>query len=42
MAVLDARLAEAGYRRAILDALPPLTRTREREAAVAFLTAARA
>jgi ATP-dependent DNA helicase DinG len=37
VAVLDRRLAEAGYRRAILDAVPRLRRTRERSEAVAFL-----
>jgi ATP-dependent DNA helicase DinG len=37
VAVLDKRLAEASYRRTILDALPPLKRTRDRSDAVAFL-----
>jgi len=36
VAVLDPRLAEAGYRRAILDALPPMRRTRERADVSAF------
>lgn len=40
VAVLDKRLAEATYRRAILDALPPLKRTRSRDEAVAFLRVA--
>jgi ATP-dependent DNA helicase DinG len=36
VAVLDPRLAEAGYRRAILAALPPMRRTRDRADVVAF------
>ena len=37
VAVLDPRLATAGYRRALLDALPPMRRTVERTEVVAFL-----
>lgn len=36
VAVLDPRLAEADYRRRILDALPPMRRTRDREDVTAF------
>jgi len=36
VAVLDPRLAEAGYRRAILDRLPPMRRTRQRADVTAF------
>jgi ATP-dependent DNA helicase DinG len=36
VAVLDPRLAEAGYRRAILDALPPMRRTRDRADVTGF------
>jgi ATP-dependent DNA helicase DinG len=37
VAVLDPRLATAGYRRVLLDALPPMRRTVEREQVTAFL-----
>ena len=37
VAVLDPRLATAGYRRALLDALPPMRRTVDRAEVVAFL-----
>ena len=37
VAVLDPRLATAGYRRTLLDALPPMRRTAERGEVVAFL-----
>ena len=37
VAVLDPRLAEAGYRRDILDQLPPMRRTRDRDDVVEFL-----
>jgi ATP-dependent DNA helicase DinG len=37
VAVLDPRLATAGYRRVLLEALPPMRRTVEREAVVEFL-----
>ena len=40
VAVLDSRLATAGYRRVLLDALPPMRRTVTREDAVAMLAAA--
>ena len=40
VAVLDSRLATASYRRVLLDALPPLRRTIERDEAVAALEAA--
>lgn len=36
VAVLDPRLAESGYRKAILAALPPMRRTRDRAAVTAF------
>lgn len=36
VAVLDPRLAEASYRPAILSALPPMRRTRERADVTAF------
>jgi ATP-dependent DNA helicase DinG len=36
VAVLDPRLAEASYRAAILSALPPMRRTRERDDVIAF------
>lgn len=39
VAVLDPRLATAGYRRVLLAALPPLRRTVERQDVVHFLTA---
>jgi ATP-dependent DNA helicase DinG len=37
VAVLDRRLAEARYRRTILDAVPRLRRTREQQEAIVFL-----
>ena len=37
MAVLDSRLAESGYRREILDAMPRLKRTRDRAEVESFL-----
>ena len=37
VAVLDKRLAEAGYRREILDLVPPMRRTRDRADVVEFL-----
>ena len=37
VAVLDSRLATAGYRRVLLEALPPMRRTVERQAVVDFL-----
>jgi ATP-dependent DNA helicase DinG len=37
VAVLDSRLAKAGYRWDIVNALPPMKRTRHREEAEAFL-----
>jgi ATP-dependent DNA helicase DinG len=37
VAVLDPRLATAGYRRVLLDALPPMRRSVERKEATAFL-----
>ena len=40
VAVLDPRLATAGYRRVLLEALPPLRRSVDRREAVAVLTAA--
>jgi ATP-dependent DNA helicase DinG len=40
VAVLDPRLAEAGYRRVILDTLPPMRRTRRREDVTAFFAGA--
>jgi ATP-dependent DNA helicase DinG len=39
VAVLDSRLATAGYRRVLLEALPPMRRTVERQAVVEFLQA---
>jgi ATP-dependent DNA helicase DinG len=39
VAVLDPRLASAGYRWDIVRALPPLRRTRHREEAESFLRA---
>ena len=42
VAVLDPRLAEASYRPAILSALPPMRRTRDRADVTAFLAAASA
>ena len=36
VAVLDPRLAEASYRPAILSALPPMRRTRDRADVAAF------
>ena len=39
VAVLDSRLATAGYRRVLLEALPPMRRTVERQAVVDFLQA---
>ena len=39
VAVLDARLASAGYRSVLLDALPPMRRTIDRDEVVAFLRA---
>jgi ATP-dependent DNA helicase DinG len=36
VAVLDPRLAESSYRRAILDSLPPMRRTRDRADVTAF------
>jgi ATP-dependent DNA helicase DinG len=39
VAVLDPRLATAGYRRVLLDALPPMRRTVERDEVRAFLAA---
>lgn len=39
VAVLDSRLATAGYRRVLLEALPPMRRTVERDDVVAFLQA---
>jgi ATP-dependent DNA helicase DinG len=41
VAVLDSRLATAGYRRVLLDALPPMRRTVTRADAVAMLSDAR-
>ena len=38
VAVLDPRLAEASYRRAILGALPPMRRTRDRADVTAFFS----
>lgn len=40
VAVLDPRLATAGYRRVLLEALPPMRRTVERQAVVEFLRTA--
>ena len=37
VAVLDPRLAEGTYRRELLDALPPMARTTDREEAERFL-----
>jgi ATP-dependent DNA helicase DinG len=37
VAVLDRRLAEKDYRRVLLDALPPMRRTRDRDEVAAFL-----
>ena len=37
VAVMDSRLATAGYRRTLLDALPPMRRTVERSVVVEFL-----
>ena len=39
VAVLDSRLATAGYRRVLLEALPPMRRTVERQDVVEFLQA---
>jgi ATP-dependent DNA helicase DinG len=39
VAVLDPRLAESSYRAAILAALPPMRRTRDREDVTAFFAA---
>ncbi len=39
VAVLDSRLASAGYRWELVNALPPMTRTKERAEVVAFLEA---
>jgi ATP-dependent DNA helicase DinG len=36
VAVLDSRLAKAGYRWDLVNALPPMRRTRDREDVVAF------
>ena len=41
VAVLDRRLATAGYRSKLLGALPPMPRTRSRQAAVDFLRSLR-
>jgi ATP-dependent DNA helicase DinG len=40
VAVLDPRLASANYRWDLVNALPPMRRTRDRAEVVAFLTAA--
>jgi ATP-dependent DNA helicase DinG len=40
VAVLDPRLAGAGYRRTLLEALPPMRRTKDGAEACAFLAAA--
>jgi len=40
VAVLDSRLATAGYRRALLEALPPMRRSVDRDEAIAVLAAA--
>jgi len=37
VAVLDNRLANAGYRRTLIDVLPPMARTRHRDEVEAFL-----
>ena len=37
VAVLDSRLASAGYRWELVNALPPMTRTKDRDEVVAFL-----
>lgn len=42
VAVLDPRLAESGYRRDLLAALPPMRRTRSRQEAVSLLRSLRA
>ena len=42
VAVLDTRLAEANYRGRIFPQLPPMRRTRERAAVLAFLEGLRA
>jgi ATP-dependent DNA helicase DinG len=39
VAVLDPRLATAGYRRVLLDALPPMRRTTDRDEVIEFLHA---
>jgi len=39
VAVLDSRLARAGYRRALLATMPPMRRTTDREEVLAFLRA---
>lgn len=41
VAVLDSRLANAGYRARLLDGLPPMRRTVERAEAIAFLNGIR-
>ncbi|MGA2519400.1 MAG: ATP-dependent DNA helicase [Acidimicrobiales bacterium] len=41
VAVLDSRLATAGYRRALLEVMPPMRRTIDRDEVSRFLTAAR-
>jgi len=38
VAILDDRLATASYRKVLLEALPPLKRTRDRDEVIAFLT----
>jgi Rad3-related DNA helicase len=38
VAVLDSRLATARYRGALLERVPPMKRTLDREEVVAFLT----
>ena len=40
VAVLDSRLAKAGYRWDLVNALPPMRRTRDREDVVAFFATA--
>jgi ATP-dependent DNA helicase DinG len=42
VAVLDSRLATAGYRRALLEGFPPMRRTVDHDEVVAFLVAAAA